>query len=62
MAKSKKKKKEHAPKYTLEPFTIEEWNKIIMDHLCAGSKPLCIETEWLEIKNGTLWPHKVVRE
>lgn len=57
--KSKTKPKEHWGQHW-EPYDIEEWNGVVRQAL--ENQQYFPKLVWLETKNGTLWPHKVVRE
>lgn len=61
--KKKKNRKATPPAFTLEPYTIAEWNYIVLQSITEQMPlPLPTDIKWLETKNGTLWPHKVVRD
>lgn len=59
MAKSKQRKKERP--FHLEPYEIREWFELC-GLAAAGEIKKGPNLVWAETKNGTLWPHKVVRE
>lgn len=57
----KNKKKARHPNSILEPYDIHEWFNFVAE-VAAGRVKKIPNLRWIETKNGTLWPHKVVRE
>ena len=60
-AGAKKTRKATPPAFTLEPYDIHEWFDLCAE-AAAGRLKKVPNLQWLETKNGTLWPHKVVRD